>query len=70
MNYKDFIILAVKIFLEVILPIVDVISDVYFTWDVYNRGEIKYFTTSGIFLKENAVLGDQYPPSPPIFFIK
>ena len=43
--------LAVKISLDVLLPIVDVGTDIYFTWDVYNRGEIKYFITSGICFK-------------------
>ena len=57
MDIKEFMVLVVKfiglvvkISLDVLLPIVDVVSDVYFTWDVYNRGEIKYFITSGIFL--------------------
>ena len=54
MNIKSFMGLAVKISLDVLLPIVDVGSDVYFTWDVYNRGEREYFITSGIFLKNNA----------------
>ena len=51
MNIKSFIGLAVKISLDVLLPIADVVSDIYFTWDVYNRGDIKYFITSGIFFK-------------------
>ncbi len=46
-----FIGLVVKISLEVLLPMVDVVSDVYFTVDVYNKGDIKYFITSGIFFK-------------------
>ena len=50
MNIKSFMGLAVKISLDVLLPIVDVGTDVYFTWDVYNRAEREYFITSGIFL--------------------
>ncbi len=52
-NCKHIMGLALKFFFNVLLPIVDVISDVYFTWDVYTRGEIKYFTTSGIFFNSN-----------------
>ena len=54
MNFEIFMglaVIAVKFSLDVLLPIVDVGSDVYFTWDVYNKGDIKYFITSGIFLK-------------------
>ena len=52
MNIKSFMGIASKCFLDVLLPLVDVGSDVYFTWDVYNKGEMKFFTTSGIFFKD------------------
>ena len=37
-----------KIIFNVLLPIVDVASDIYFTIDVYNKEDMKYFITSGI----------------------
>ena len=55
MNIKNFMGMAVKFIFDVILPIVDIGSDVYFTVDVYNKGEIKYFITSGIFFKDKKI---------------
>ena len=37
-----------KIIFNVLLPIVDVASDIYFTIDVYNKEDMKYFIASGI----------------------
>ena len=56
MNIKNFMGMAVKFIFDVILPIVDIGSDVYFTWDVYNRGEINYFKISGIFFKDKTII--------------
>ncbi len=50
-SFMGLAVIAVTFSLDVLLPIVDVVTDVYFTWDVYNKGDIKYFTTSGIFFK-------------------
>ena len=50
MKCKIFMGLAWTFLLNVCLPTVDVISDVYFTWDVYSRDQMNYFITSGEYL--------------------